>query len=81
MLSLAHHIERLVEKGQIRDYAEAAKALGLTRARLTQVMRMLLLAPGIQAALLIGELRISERTLRHVVVMPEWSSQELLILQ
>ena len=36
-IALAHHIEGLIERGELRDYAEAAKRLDLTRARLTQI--------------------------------------------
>ena len=54
LLALAHHIDRLVEEGRLRDYAEAAGVLGLTRARVTQVMNLMLLAPEIQDAV-VGE--------------------------
>jgi hypothetical protein len=38
MLALAHNIEGQIEDGTIPDYAAAAGTLGVTRARLTQVM-------------------------------------------
>ena len=75
MLALAHHIERLVEAGQLSGYAEAARVLGLTRARLTQVMKLLLLAPDIQESILRGELDGSERRMRTVVYQAEWPQQ------
>ena len=40
MLALAHHVERLIEAGELTGYADAARGLGLTRARLTQVMNL-----------------------------------------
>ncbi|MFO1052239.1 MAG: hypothetical protein U1F36_08500 [Planctomycetota bacterium] len=52
-LALAHLIERLIELGMLRDYADAAERLGLTRARLTQVMDMLLLPIAEQEQLLL----------------------------
>ncbi len=76
MLALAHHIERLIEAGELTGYAEAARSLGLTRARLTQVMNLLLLAPQIQERILTGELRRSERSTRYVVREPVWARQE-----
>ena len=79
MLALAHHVERLVEAGELSGYAEAARSLGLTRARLTQVMKLLLLAPEIQHALLLGELRASERSLRSVTRAPDWGRQVRLL--
>jgi hypothetical protein len=42
---LAHRIDAMVRTGEFRDYADAARALGLTRARITQITNLLLLAP------------------------------------
>ena len=75
MLALAHHVERLIEAGELSGHAEAARCLGLTRARLTQVMNLLLLAPKIQERILIGGLRASERSLRAHVKEPAWERQ------
>ena len=75
MLALAHHIERLIDAGELVGYAEAARALGLTRARLTQVMKLLLLSPEIQQLVLLGKLPATERSLRHVVAEMEWPRQ------
>ena len=80
MLALAHHVERLVEAGELAGYAEAARALGVTRARLTQVMNLLLLSPKVQEELFAGKLRMSERALRCVVATPKWSTQQRLLL-
>ena len=44
-LALAHMIQRAIDRGEIRDQAEAARRLGLTRARLTQILDLTLLAP------------------------------------
>ena len=74
-LALAHHIERLVEVGELTGYAEAARVLGLTRARLTQIMNLLLLAPEIQEAIVSGNLVESERSMRGVVLEAEWQAQ------
>lgn len=75
MLALAHHIERLIEAEELKDYAAAAKALGLTRARLTQVMNLLLLAAEIQARVLVGEESEPARNLRCLVGVADWSQQ------
>ena len=76
MLALAHHVERLIETGELESYSAAAHALGLTRARLTQVMNLLLLAPAIQARILLGRLDASERALRVVGAEADWDRQE-----
>jgi hypothetical protein len=74
-LALAHHIERMVEAGELANYSEAARALGLTRARLTQVMNLLLLAPEVQERLLLSEVRWAAHRLRVVVGEVCWGRQ------
>ena len=75
MLALAHHVEILVEEGRLPDYAAAARILGVTRARMTQVMNLLLLAPGIQEGVLLATLNIHERSLRAALREAEWNAQ------
>ena len=79
MLALAHYIERQIEDGTIPVYAAAARALGVTRARLTQIMNLLLLAPTIQERIAVGELVLTERALRRVVLEPDWDEQRALV--
>ncbi|MCK6446189.1 MAG: hypothetical protein L6Q99_07320 [Planctomycetes bacterium] len=54
-LALAYWIERQIESGALADYATAARLLGLTRARLTQVVNLQLLPPEEQGRLLLGQ--------------------------
>ncbi len=75
MLALAHHIERLVNEGALADYAAAAGALGVTRARMTQVMKLLLLAPELQHLILLREIDATERGLRVLSAKPNWQEQ------
>ena len=42
-LAMAHLIERLVEDGHVDGYVEIARALGITRAAVTQTVRLVLL--------------------------------------
>jgi len=37
-LALAYLIDRLIEEGKLRSYADAARVLGVTRARVTQIL-------------------------------------------
>jgi hypothetical protein len=55
MLALGHEIVRLVDEGLLKDLADAADLLGFTRARVTQIVDLTLLAPEIQEALLFGD--------------------------
>ncbi len=72
-LALAHLIERLVESVELESYAAAARKLGISRARMSQVMNLLTLSPGIQEAILAGRIKASERELRRVLRENIWT--------
>jgi len=79
LLALAHQIDRKIRVGELRDYAHAAKVLGLTRARVSQITGLTLLAPAIQEAIVsLPDTRrdpITERQLREIVTEPLWDKQ------
>lgn len=81
LLALAHRFEKLVQAGEVRDYADLARLSGVTRARITQIMNLLHLAPDIQESILdmprTQENRdpVAERHLRQVVALAEWGKQ------
>jgi hypothetical protein len=75
-LALAHHVETLIANGELAGLADAAKRLGLTRARMTQIADMTLLAPEIQSAIALGEVRPNDRQLRDVLKHPTWDGQQ-----
>jgi hypothetical protein len=70
-LVLAYQIEQTVREGRARDYAEVAKQLGMTRARVSQILRLLRLPPAVLETLLLTDQtcgpRLSERHLRPMV--------------
>lgn len=79
-LALAHALRKRLASGEFRDYADMARCLGLTRARVTQLMDLLLLAPDIQAEILDltfppGRQPICERHLRQVRRTLIWAEQ------
>ena len=76
MLALAHHIERLIEAGEVASYSEIARDLGLTQPRVTQVMGLLLLAPAIQERVLLDELGVRSRDLQRAALEAEWAEQK-----
>ncbi len=84
MLALAHVIDAKIRSGEFRNLADAARAIDVTRARMTQLMNLLLLAPEIQEAILAlpptlaGRDSITERTLRDVVIECSWEDQRRL---
>lgn len=80
LLALGHSVERLIADGTYRDYSDAALALGITRARLTQIINLTLLAPEIQEEILFmranGKFQVvNERALRWVARTTEWGEQ------
>lgn len=80
-IALARALQRRVDSGEFADYAAMARDLGFTRARISQLMDLLLLAPDIQEEILFlevppGRQPISERMLREAVLRSlDWGQQ------
>lgn len=80
-VALAHRLEELVRSGEAKDYAALAAVGHVTRARVSQILDLLLLAPDIQERLLDmvkpdrGDELVSERHLRPIVAEPDWKKQ------
>lgn len=81
IMALAIRLDRLIRDGQVTDQAELARLGYVTRARLTQIMNLLCLAPDIQEAILFlptterGRDRITERELRPIAAVVSWRRQ------
>ena len=83
LLALAHRWVQLIEEGVVKDQAEIARTMGLSRARVTQIMALLNLAPGIQEQILApppdaGLERLTERSVRVLTGLPAWNDQRKL---
>lgn len=52
LMALAIHFDKLIQSGVVTNYAELARLGNVTRARVTQIMNLLMLAPEIQEELL-----------------------------
>lgn len=81
LMALAIRFERLVATGAVRDYAEIARLGYVTRARVTQIMNLLNLAPDIQEDILFlppvehGRDPIKEWQIRPITLVPDWRKQ------
>ena len=81
LMALAIKFQDMVDRGEVRDYADLARLGYVTRARLTQIMNLLLLAPDIQEAFLDNSSAwrarsaITERDLRSVSRIVDWADQ------
>jgi hypothetical protein len=83
-MALAIRFEQLIRDGVVADYAELARLGHVTRARLSQIMNLLSLAPDTQESILFlprtisGPDPIRERDLRPIAKVLEWGKQRPL---
>ena len=77
LMALAIRFDGLLRAGKFRDYAELARLGRVTRGRMTQIMKLLDLAPDIQEQILFlsPTLRLNERNLRPIVRHIDWHEQ------
>jgi len=81
LMALAIRFDRLIKEGEITDQADLARLGNVTRARVTQIMNLLQLAPDIQEAILFlprtvkGRDPIREHHLRPIAAESDWRKQ------
>ena len=86
MLALAHRLRAALDSGEHKDQSAAARALGVTRMRVTQLLNLTFLAPDIQERVLFldaidGVEPLTERALRAFVRCETWAEQRERVLQ
>jgi hypothetical protein len=80
-MALAVYYEDLIRTGHVHDYAEIATLGHVTRARVTQIMNLRLLAPEIQEELLTldrvinGRDSLSLRQVQSIALENDWKTQ------
>jgi hypothetical protein len=83
-MALAIRFDGLIRTGVVTDYAELARLGHVTRARITQIMNLLMLAPDIQEAILFlprverGRDPILLRQLQPIALVLDWRKQRRL---
>ena len=81
LMALAIRMERLLREGAVADYSDIARLGHVTRARVTQIMNLLNLAPDIQEDLLFlpitlrGRDPIREIHIRPIAAVLDWRKQ------
>lgn len=81
VLALALSFQDMIRRGEAKDYADVARLRGVTRERLSQIMKLVWLAPDIQAEILylpptsVGRFPISELALRKIANCRFWANQ------
>ena len=84
LLALALRLHELVRTGAVADYATLAELAHVSRARISQILNLLLLAPDIQQALLFlprtlrGRDPIHLRQLQPLAAVLDWGQQRAL---
>lgn len=84
LMALAIRLDRLLQAGELADYADIARLSHVTRARVTQIMTLLSLAPDIQERLLFlprtrtGRDPIKEKMVRAIATVLDWRKQRRL---
>jgi len=73
----------MIRSWELKDWAEAARLIGVTRARMTQIANLMLLAPEIQEDILgsppasRGNDAVTEHDLRVIVMPVDWKKQHV----
>jgi len=81
LMALAIRFEDLIKVGGIADYSELAQLGHVSRARITQIMNLLLLAPDIQERVLFlsstggGRDPVRLTQLQPIAQVPDWNQQ------
>ena len=75
-LALAHYLNRMIERGLITDYTQAAHMLAVSQPRITHLMGLLLLSPTIQEEILMGRMAPGDKDLRRMARVADWGEQE-----
>jgi len=81
LLALAHKFQAMLDSGEVESMAELARLGRVSRARITQIMDLLLLSPDIQEELLFSDVSMRPRELFAVVRRIRWSEQRLVFRQ
>ena len=82
VLALAIQFEEMVRSGEVSNYADLARLGGVSRERLSQIMKLRWLAPDIQSEILQlartpgGRFPVCETMLRRVAEEPSWAEQK-----
>jgi hypothetical protein len=83
VLALAMQFREMIRRGDARDCADLARLGGLTRERISQIMKLLWLAPEIQLDILYlpptpgGRFPVSEVAMRKIANRLAWSDQHV----
>lgn len=80
-LVMAHQIQILLEQNKAKSQDQIARWMGFNRARISQLMSLLFLAPEIQTEILLSkDLEIAEHQSRKISLEADWLKQKQIWL-
>ena len=78
-LILAYQVDQLIADGRAKDFSQAAQWLNITKARLSQIMSLINLAPAIQEEILLTDSlklrKISVQQILPITAESDWNRQ------
>ncbi len=78
-LILAYQVEQVISEGKVKDFTQAALWINITKARLSQIISLLNLAPSIQEEILLNNSEkirsISVRDILPITAESNWDQQ------
>ena len=77
-LALGHRIVRAVESGEVRDFSEAARRMGVSQPRVSMLVALTFLAPDLQGRIFGSSEDLSRQKVRHLLLLarvPDWKEQ------
>jgi hypothetical protein len=83
LLALAHRIDGMIRSGELKNWAEAARIVGVARSRMTQIAQLLLISPALQGLILESSasrfrlLSHGDRPFRLILRKSLWHQQQL----
>lgn len=82
-LALGHRIVRAVETGEVRDFSEVARRMGVSQPRVSMLVALTFLAPDLQAMILCPREGDGYLNIHHLLISARssrWSKQRRLLL-
>lgn len=75
LLALAHKFQRILDSGEVKSMADLARLGRVSRARITQIMDLMMLAPEIQEEVLCAGTQLTLRELLRLARAAQWEEQ------
>jgi len=76
---LAYQVEQIISEGRAKDFTQASRWLNITKARLSQIMGLLNLAPSIQEEILLNDSdklrKITVQDILPITAESDWDQQ------